>query len=51
MNIIKMPLISYNGREYSNNTVLYDCAGDPANGKMHIMKFIDLIGLESIGVL
>jgi len=51
MNILKMPLISYNGQEYSNNTVLYDCAGDPANGKMHIMKFIDLIGLESIGIL
>ena len=50
-NLLKIPLISYNGQEYSNNTVLYDCAGDPANGKMHIMKFIDLIGMESIGAL
>jgi hypothetical protein len=39
--------ISFNGNAYNRETtVLFDCAGEPANGKKHITKYIDFMGLS-----
>ena len=49
MTIFREPVVIYNGHNYNSRyTVLYDCAGDPANGKMHIAKYIDLVVLGAL---
>ena len=41
------PYISFNGQGYKRETtVLFDCAGEPANGKRHFIKYIDFMGLS-----
>jgi hypothetical protein len=44
--LFKSPYISFNGRGYNSSTILFDCAGEPANGKRHIIKYIDFMGLS-----
>jgi hypothetical protein len=52
IDVFVSPSIIYNGSNYdAKYTVLYDCAGDPANGKMHIAKYMDLIVMGAIGFL
>lgn len=45
------PYVSFNGRGYDReSTVLFDCAGEPANGKKHIIKYIDFMGLSAMNL-
>jgi hypothetical protein len=46
------PYVSFNGKGYNRETtVLYDCAGEPANGKKHFIKYIDLMGLFAMNLI
>jgi len=39
--------ISFNGQKYNRDiTVLFDCAGEPADGKKHIIKYVDFTALS-----
>ena len=43
--LFKNPYVSFNGQGYNpTTTVLFDCAGEPANGRKHFIKYIDLMG-------
>jgi hypothetical protein len=49
--LLKEPYVSFNGQGYNcTSTVLFDCAGEPANGKRHIIKYIDFMGLSVINL-
>jgi hypothetical protein len=45
--LFKNPYVSFNGQGYKRDTtVLFDCAGEPANDKRHFIKYIDFMALS-----
>ena len=48
--VLNSPFVSFNGDEYKKGiTVMFDCAGEPGNGKLHYDFMIDVLCLLDCG--
>jgi hypothetical protein len=47
--VLQQPYVILNGVGYDKQkTILYDCAGEPGNGRLHFKKYIDVLALLEI---